>query len=26
MAFFSESISQLNKMCCWHLLFHREVF
>jgi len=26
MAFFSESINQLNKMCCWHLLFHREVF
>jgi hypothetical protein len=26
MAFFSESINQLNKMCCWHLLFQREVF
>jgi hypothetical protein len=26
MAFFSESINQLNKMCCWHPLFHREVF
>ncbi len=26
MAFFSESINQLNKMCCWRLLFHREVF
>ncbi len=26
MAFFSESISQLNKMCCWHLLFIEKCF
>jgi hypothetical protein len=26
MAFFSKSINRLNKMCCWHLLFQREVF